>query len=98
MGDPVVHFEVVGKDGEKLREFFANLFGWQYQLHQDTDYGIVQGDEGGIGGGVGSVPAGSPGHLTWYVGVDDLQAKCDQAKELGGEVIMEPMDIPGEGM
>jgi uncharacterized protein len=27
MGQPVVHFEVVGKDGEKLQHYYAELFG-----------------------------------------------------------------------
>ena len=27
MGQPVVHFEVVGKDGGKL-QYYAELFGW----------------------------------------------------------------------
>jgi predicted enzyme related to lactoylglutathione lyase len=28
MGRPLVHFEVMGKDGEKLRSFYAELFDW----------------------------------------------------------------------
>jgi hypothetical protein len=27
MGQPVVHFEVIGKDGEKLRGYYSELFG-----------------------------------------------------------------------
>ena len=30
MGQPVVHFEVVGSDGEKLRSYFSELFGWEF--------------------------------------------------------------------
>jgi predicted enzyme related to lactoylglutathione lyase len=29
MGQPVVHFEVIGKDGDALRSFYSNLFGWE---------------------------------------------------------------------
>jgi predicted enzyme related to lactoylglutathione lyase len=29
MANPVVWFEVVGKDGEGLRRFYRDLFGWQ---------------------------------------------------------------------
>ena len=28
MGFPVVHFEVIGKDPEKLKSYYADLFGW----------------------------------------------------------------------
>ena len=30
MGQPVVHFEVVGKDAGKLRDFYGDLFGWKF--------------------------------------------------------------------
>jgi predicted enzyme related to lactoylglutathione lyase len=26
MGQPVIHFEVIGKDGEKLQAFYSDLF------------------------------------------------------------------------
>jgi len=29
MSNPVVHFEVVGKDGSKLQKFYGDLFGWR---------------------------------------------------------------------
>ena len=29
MGQPVVHFEIVGKDAEKLQGYYAELFGWE---------------------------------------------------------------------
>src|SRR6266566_4653763 len=31
MGRPVVHFEVVGKDGDKLRAYYSELFGWEFE-------------------------------------------------------------------
>ena len=30
MGQPVVHFEVIGKDGAGLRSFYSELFGCSY--------------------------------------------------------------------
>jgi predicted enzyme related to lactoylglutathione lyase len=30
MAAPVVHFEIVGRDAERLRSYFAALFGWRY--------------------------------------------------------------------
>ena len=30
MGQPVVHFEVVGKDPDKLKSFYSELAGWSY--------------------------------------------------------------------
>ena len=28
MANPVVHFEVTGKDGKKLQDFYSSAFGW----------------------------------------------------------------------
>ncbi|KAB2349128.1 DUF6596 domain-containing protein [Actinomadura rudentiformis] len=32
MGDPVVHFEIIGSDPARLREYYGALFGWQFQV------------------------------------------------------------------
>jgi predicted enzyme related to lactoylglutathione lyase len=32
MGQPVVHFEIIGKDPAKLRSYFGQLFGWEFDL------------------------------------------------------------------
>ena len=97
MAQQVVHFEVLGQDGEGLRKFYGELFGWQYDTVPEMDYGMVKGEDGGIGGGVGSGPGGGSGHVTFYVHVDDLQAALDKAGSLGGETVMEPADLPGGG-
>ena len=43
MGQPVVHFEIVGKDAKKLREFYGDLAGWKFEVFDGgpTDYGVV---------------------------------------------------------
>ena len=43
MGQPVVHFEVVGKDGDKLKAYYSDLFGWGFEDAQGPmNYGVVQ--------------------------------------------------------
>jgi predicted enzyme related to lactoylglutathione lyase len=32
MPQPVVHFEVVGKDPARLRSYFGELFGWKFEV------------------------------------------------------------------
>ena len=58
------------------------------------NYGIVEKAEGGIGGGVTSSPQGGPGHVTFYVAVDDPQAALDQAESLGGKTIVPVTEVP----
>jgi predicted enzyme related to lactoylglutathione lyase len=105
MGQPVVHFEVVGKDGEKLRSYYSELFDWEFDpvAEGPTDYatlpreGNVNSEGAGIGGGVGEGPEGYPGHVTFYVEVPDVEASLAKAEELGGTRMMGP-DKPVEGL
>jgi hypothetical protein len=99
MGQPVVHFEVIGKDGEKLQSYYSDLFGWEIDSDNPVKYGIVQRDGNtnadgvGIGGGVGAGPEGYAGHVTFYVEVPDVEAALAKAESLGGTRIMGPEQI-----
>ena len=98
MGQPVVHFEVVGKDGAKLQSYYSELFGWNIVADNPMNYGMVDGKdngEQGIGGGVGGVPEGYEGHVTFYVAVPDVEEALQQAESLGGTRVMGPEDIMG---
>jgi predicted enzyme related to lactoylglutathione lyase len=88
MGQPVVHFEVIGEDGEKLRGYYSDLFGWEINADNPMGYGVVDregnvnSDGVGIGGGVGNGPAGYDGHVTFYVEVPDVEdAQLEQRAE-----------------
>ena len=100
MGQPVVHFEVIGKDPDKLREYYTQLFGWEFGSPiGPTDYTVVERYTNpagiGIGGGVGGVPEGYTGHVTFYVEVPDVEATLAQAQSLGGRRLMGPDQVPG---
>jgi predicted enzyme related to lactoylglutathione lyase len=101
MGQPVVHFEVIGKDGEKLRGYYSKLFGWEFgDPVGPTNYAVVPRDGNtnadgvGIGGGVGTAPEGYDGHVTFYVEVPDVEAALAKAESLGGTRMMGPDKIP----
>ncbi len=99
MGQPVVHFEIIGKDGEKLQSYYSDLFGWEINSDNPMNYGIVQRDgntnaEGvGIGGGVAGGPEGYPGHVSFYIEVPDVEAALAKAESLGGSRVMGPEKI-----
>jgi predicted enzyme related to lactoylglutathione lyase len=96
MGQPVVHFEIIGKDAEKLQSYYSELFGWKIDSNNPMNYGLVQREgntnaEGvGIGGGVGAAPEGYDGHVTFYVEVPDVEAALAKAESLGGSRMMGP--------
>jgi len=104
MGQPVVHFEIIGKDGERLRSYYSDLFGWEIDAANPMGYGVVQREgnvtaEGvGIGGGVAGGPEGYDGHLTFYVEVPDAEAALAKAESLGGSRLMGPDEVPGMGI
>jgi predicted enzyme related to lactoylglutathione lyase len=101
MGRPVVHFEVTGRHGQKLAHYYSELFGWQLEIDNPLKYGIVAregnttSDGVGIGGGVGQAPDGSPGKVTFYVEVPDIEATLKQAESLGGSRLFGPAPIEG---
>ena len=104
MGQPVVHFEIIGSDPAKLRSYYGELFGWEFQIGDATtdvvsqpgSYGFVAGDTtgGGINGGVGG-GEGYEGHVLFYVSVPNVEAALKHAESLGGTRRMGPEGTPG---
>ena len=47
MTRPVVHFEIRGRDAQRLREFYASLFGWEINADNPMGYGFIAPDDGG---------------------------------------------------
>lgn len=86
-------FEIVGKDGKKLQDFYGSLFDWKIDANNPMNYGMVDNEGKGIPGGVGPSQSGQP-WCGFYVSVDDLQATLSKAESMGAKTIMPPMDIP----
>ncbi len=106
MANPVVHFEIIGTDPPKLRRYYGELFGWEYDTNppvveavsQANNYGFIDHDTisdgigipGGVGGGVGY-----DAHVLFYVGVADVEAALERAESLGGTRRMGPERAEG---
>jgi predicted enzyme related to lactoylglutathione lyase len=94
MGHPVVHFEIIGAEPAKLRSYYGDLFGWEYErgdatstaVSQPGEYGFVSGPvNGGVAGGEGFTP-----RVLIYVSVPDVEAALAEAERLGGTRVMGP--------
>jgi uncharacterized protein len=96
MAHPVMHFEVGGREPEKLMSFYGDLFGWG-TTPAGPGYWLVPPQDGGIGGGFMQTRGDMPAYVTVYVEVEDLAATLQRAAELGGRAIVQPTDIPGVG-
>ncbi len=103
MGQPVVHFEIIGKDADTLHAYYSELFGWKISADNPMKYGTVLREDNvsaagiGIGGGIGGGPEGYDGHVTVYVEVPDVEAALAKAEALGGTRMMGP-EKPMEGV
>ena len=101
MGQPVVHFEVMGNDAAALQSFYGDLFGWKFNVDNPMNYAMVDpadnppGGSGtsGIAGGIGQMPEGQPGYATFYVDVPDVEAALAKAVSLGGSRLMGPENV-----
>jgi len=93
--------ELATTDHEAAFEFYRGLFGWT--VHQDMDMGEhgiyrIYGPEGAPPlGGMFTKPAAMPGPPVWvyYATVDDLDAAVERVRQAGGQVVLEPMEVPG---
>ena len=68
MGHPVVHFEIIGTEPAKLRGYYGELFGWEFDtsppvaeaVSEVNNYGFIErnstGDGVGIPGELAEVP------------------------------------------
>lgn len=92
MGQPVVHFEIGGRDIERSEKFFTALFGWSVQRSGPVSLIDTGGD--GINGHISAVNRRPYRYVTVYVQVDDLQAYLRKAETLGGKTLVPPMELP----
>ena len=84
----VIHFEVVGKDGKALQDYYSGLFGWKINTDNPGGYGMTDPADTGLVVGIGSTPDGSAGHVTGYIRVADINETVAKATALGGSVVM----------
>jgi len=103
LGQPVVHFEIIGTNPANLRSYYGDLFGWTFDTGDATteavsepgNYGFVNRNaageiDGGVGGGEGYEP-----RVLFYVGVPNVEAALKKAESLGGQRQIGPEGTPG---
>jgi uncharacterized protein len=101
MANPVLWFEVLGRDGPRLRQFYAELFGWKIGAGGAAaghDYALVEPGYGGIVGGIGAESDSRAGHATFFVEVESPQRVLAHATRLGGRIVapaatVEPLNL-----
>jgi predicted enzyme related to lactoylglutathione lyase len=109
MMNPVVHFEMPYRDAARAAHFYAAAFGWQTQaLGADMGHYVLAttamadvkpgAPAGAINGGLYPYKEDWPAqHPSVVIGVEDMAAAMARVTAAGGEVLGEPMPIPGIG-
>ena len=90
--------ELRTKDVAKAKAFYTDVIGWETEEMEmpDGTYTVVKVDGAPVGG---ITSHGAEGEPTWasYITVDNVDERVAKAKAAGGNIAMEPMDIPGVG-
>ena len=107
--NPVIHFEMPYRDRQRAAAFYAQAFAWQTQhlgpemgdyLLVTTAVSDVRADvpRGAINGGLFPYKPDWPDQYpSVVIGVEDIHAAMRRVVEAGGQVLGEPMAIPGVG-
>ncbi|GID29845.1 VOC family protein [Paractinoplanes brasiliensis] len=92
MPNPVVHWEIGGRDLETLQDFYAKAFGWTIR-DGGPGYRMVDRVGGGLGGGLMQAREQAPPYVTIYVQVEDLETALKLIGDLGGTPLVPPTPI-----
>jgi predicted enzyme related to lactoylglutathione lyase len=108
--DPVVHFEMPAEDRKRMAGFYSKVFGWKTELMgpEMGEYVLVSTTEtgkdgrpttpGAINGGFYPKKADWPAQFpSVVIAVDDIKKSMKKVAESGGQILGEPMEIPGVG-
>jgi predicted enzyme related to lactoylglutathione lyase len=93
--------ELNTRDPDAAKAFYGSVFGWDFEdndMGEMGTYTSLKLGDGPVGGmldmGARGVPEEVPAHWQVYFAVEDTDAAVDQAKQGGGSVMVEPIDIP----
>jgi predicted enzyme related to lactoylglutathione lyase len=95
VGNPVVQWQIVAKEPEKLTKFYGGLFGWKVDTSNALGYRAIDtASGGGINGGVWPSPPEGHNLVQLFVEVDDVDAYIAKATALGASVIVPKSELP----
>lgn len=94
--------DLITSDSDKAKRFYGELFGWTFESGDQETYGgyITASKHGKTVAGMmqkQASQAGMPDVWTTYLRTIDAAATAESVKEHGGQVYMEPMEVPQQG-
>lgn len=102
-GTPI-WYELATPDADAAQRFYAEVVGWSVAPFGDGEgetegYHVLTAPDGNGAGGIMTPPEGTQLEPGWYsyIGVQDVDGAAEKVKQLGGAVLIGPMDIPDVG-
>ncbi|MGB5372623.1 MAG: VOC family protein [Polyangiales bacterium] len=98
-GKFVWHNLVTG-DGEAAREFYGELFGWEFEVKDDGGYSVIRYHGRNLGGILDTSKDGKMskrGHWLSAMSVPNLKASLAAVSKAGGKQLESPIDVSGVG-
>jgi predicted enzyme related to lactoylglutathione lyase len=89
---PVVRWQVIAREPERLASFYAELFGWTIDAGNALGYREVR--TGGTDGGIWPAPPEAPAFVQLFAEVPDVAQAFARARALGAEAIVPPQALP----
>jgi predicted enzyme related to lactoylglutathione lyase len=93
--------ELTTPDPAQAAAFYGNLFGWTFKDMGDAmgGYTVASQGETQVAGIMAPPPGAPPMPPAWgcYVTVSQVETTVQRCLELGGKVLVPPMDVPGVG-
>lgn len=91
----VVGFELSSQEPEKAAEFYSTVFGWEIAEPRWDYWAVTTGDgeNNGIGGGIGKGPNDFPHGTRIQIEVDVIDDAMAKAKENGAMVVRDRMEF-----
>ncbi len=93
--------ELMATDAAAAEAFYNRVFGWVLEDTPipDMPYKTIKVGDRQVGGMMPIPPGAQTMPPAWglYITVDDVEASVKLVEELGGKVLMPPIDIPDVG-
>ncbi|MCB9465158.1 MAG: VOC family protein [Candidatus Eisenbacteria bacterium] len=96
--NPVIWWEINAKDGERLTEFYREVFEWDCPLDEGSGIWEVDstgGRSGAISGGIFTGKGRLPYHRCLYVEVEDIEEMTRRVVANGLPILQGPFEVGG---